>query len=444
MPHMNTQHCLGEWNVHGSCCEVNSLTALYKKEKDALEKSAADIEGLVAKVRDMFQGLIDKLQKEKDAELEVLKLSGKLKFIEADILFLQIFLKSPVFTNFKEHSKTCWDKMNSIRTSSFCSICSGRGRGYFTNKDKIIIDIKDCAKVIDSCEDFFLNMGSFLKSVDIFVSDVSVHSQEKNKKEINGIIEAIKSFEMPANLEKSFILYTGVDLKKPSNDNKKESVREAATKQICNSLLRIRQKPYVSLVSSIVKPVMKPLDDLITRMPNMTQPTTTSSADSQQSYIDRMNEMAKLAQMSQMAQMEAQQAQMARMAGQMTQMSEAARLAAKRQMEEQEAQIIQMAAQMAEMMKKSTNSSGTSTATTAEAPRGLSPLATLIHPTGQATSNWRSMAETRLLQLDQNNGDPFQADSLTLAPNDNLFVAQGTQNDNTISLIPMNSSLTFL
>lgn len=100
------QSCRSEWNVHGSCCKASDLIRMNEFETEVINSNNKKL-------------------------IEVVKLFRKLILVRKGFNHEEKVKAKTIYVEFKVATEKCWSYMKKLRSSSFCSICSGRSEIYF-------------------------------------------------------------------------------------------------------------------------------------------------------------------------------------------------------------------------------------------------------------------------------------------------------------------------
>ena len=158
----NPNYCRNEWNVYGSCCDVNSVQAYIKKDRlevnsfvgflkkelNLTMRSSSDVltrlEEIITSQR---KGILHQFLKEKGRSMDysAWRFAGW-----RDQVNLQQERLGKVVKKFERSMKSCSHEMNRLRSASLCSFCSSRAEKYFY-KNKAIIDMETCDEHIEYC-----------------------------------------------------------------------------------------------------------------------------------------------------------------------------------------------------------------------------------------------------------------------------------------------------
>jgi hypothetical protein len=157
-------NCSSEWSIHGTCCEEKSLIEYAKKDSgdvqlyvDQLHKEVLLahesinilVKGLMRLRSKIFTGTLE-LKSFQIANGETLP--KIFAFISKSLSKLNVFL-TYLSTNSKDLidvQSQCAQKMNKMRSSALCSLCSGRGPSFLLN-EKAIVEQEDCNSFVNSC-----------------------------------------------------------------------------------------------------------------------------------------------------------------------------------------------------------------------------------------------------------------------------------------------------
>ena len=231
--------CGGEWNTHGSCCDINKITELATKDAQKLKDSISSSQESFTKFSQTIVGISTFVPQIPSQILPILP---------PDIQQLINFLKGEVFQEFSKLSKSyidektiatesekCWTAMSRIRSSSLCWTCSGRSEEFFYN-GKAIISNELCQNIIGVCEENFLNTIKLINVGDRAIKALSQLSFGKDIPNIEKFIDKVNyliKITRETKITELLIEYKSVD-----NRGKIEQKGKVAT-EVCDRMIKL-------------------------------------------------------------------------------------------------------------------------------------------------------------------------------------------------------------
>ena len=167
--------CAKEWHRHGTCCQSWNLqkhAADDELEIMAASKKLASLYGaLKHHTKDFYENLMKlSLVHPKPLSRSFLKkwtnnykinsrISAAKAFLEdakninaLDLNFKKVKHGKNFKEVFQESSEKCWNTVSRLRSSSICSLCSGRAEGFF-KREKGMSTVNYCTEALTSCYD---------------------------------------------------------------------------------------------------------------------------------------------------------------------------------------------------------------------------------------------------------------------------------------------------
>ena len=160
-PQASTEFCNGEWNVFGTCCETSSLKEYAKRDMgniggflDRMESENKHLREAVVLLIDVLASVSDQIQKSAITNVSTTILDSIKQSVPSWKIKMQEYLgfMRDIERKFKHVQTKCAIEMNSLRSSSICTTCSGRSELFFF-KGKILIDQPTCHLFVDKCYD---------------------------------------------------------------------------------------------------------------------------------------------------------------------------------------------------------------------------------------------------------------------------------------------------
>ena len=228
---VDIQHCKSEWKAHGTCCNQEDLSSIFKLESMLIESNEASLTKAVKEIRKSIEQTTDILVAHPSK-------SDKSAEIRAN---LKKYVTLSAFANFKKESQKCWSYMKKARASALCTICSGRSEHYFDN-GKIIVPQDMCQSAIENCELFFIKLSIIIKKFPLII---------ENYKKIKGSSEEIEDYEI---LQKELEAYCPTQELLDAFAEYEEYKQNKATSaihsaKVCSMILNIRKTPYIMLMN---------------------------------------------------------------------------------------------------------------------------------------------------------------------------------------------------
>ena len=204
--------CGNEWKDYGTCCDEATLAQFAKKEVESINESSLkfpqEIENLLSMLRRTTEtvrlevnktSIFIRLKQEKDRQslksTEPLKRLLALKKEDLAKLHVDEFLPFENGERLEKISKTidsfskyedivsknlplliknrqpCIEKLSNIRSSSYCTTCSGRSHVFF-KEQKAIIKIDDCRITIDKCHGYWSSLIEIIDGLELIKEKV--------------------------------------------------------------------------------------------------------------------------------------------------------------------------------------------------------------------------------------------------------------------------------
>ena len=240
-PTNQTNRCGSEWKTHGNCCDEASLIKhLTEEDKELKESSQSLLTEMEQVIKALWKTLFG-MEKQKDNS------EGKKKFgqiIKKAVSVVGDFFKS-LFKNIgdlaklnrdfnrekediEKYQKGCLNKVQQLRASSLCSVCSARSQVFF-HGGKAVMDMPTCRSVITECHEYW-------KSLVNLINTASSASES--------IDEARKILRVPPKTTAIRYLKKWIDEKNLEHGLENcKSVKDCSNKDagfICESLIRIQ------------------------------------------------------------------------------------------------------------------------------------------------------------------------------------------------------------
>ena len=164
-PHLsNETSCSSEWSTHGTCCGVESLIEYAKSDSGDIQTRANQMhqevmiafeainllrKGLLLIRRNMLAGRIQLTGSQLAAgeTLQGLAQSASEAASKLGAFLAYIGSKNESLV---EAQTACGHKLNQMRSSSLCSLCSGRVSVFLLN-GKAIVEEEDCSSFVQEC-----------------------------------------------------------------------------------------------------------------------------------------------------------------------------------------------------------------------------------------------------------------------------------------------------
>lgn len=245
--------CGSEWKTHGTCCNVNSLTANVKLDEENTTRTWRRLVRLYGYFLEASQEIYQKL-----AELAVIPMPKNKKDKEvvkaaqnllADINIVNsLHLKGA--DSFEADTEKCWKYVQTLRTASVCSMCSGNASSFFKQNKGVSIT-QYCDSALKECYQSLKVSGRLMKLIlwtigedsDLEKTGISVRQGHKllyiEKKVIKEARQKLPKFYNEFIKDKLPEL-----LQKLSNDHKAND--KALNVAICNKFLNLAHKPFIS------------------------------------------------------------------------------------------------------------------------------------------------------------------------------------------------------
>ena len=230
--------CGYEWKSHGTCCEYSSLVDFVKKDIDSIHayiQSTLQTKYTYRELMEKVTNLYKMLPVEESSKPELANIISKL---------VNAYEKTESLVNksaFKDNMNKCWLRMITIRSSSVCSICSGRNRQFF-NENKVLVDEETCSSAMTHCVDYFedsLSLITYLRDFMVQFGRVSFSIS------INNHSYLIILRHLSRILENDVHLMIDEYFKRTKRGEKQLKEIE---RMLCYSLLRIQKEPFIGFM----------------------------------------------------------------------------------------------------------------------------------------------------------------------------------------------------
>ena len=165
--------CGGEWKTHGMCCNRYTVLPHVELDKRSIMNAASKTIETLPNFKDVISTLFLKLK-----QLALASENSIFPGFTIQINFAKAFLENgtnlynfeqfadigqdTMVSKFKNLSDVCWSRLIQQRTSSICSVCSGRSQVYF-NLTKGLAVKGACIQALASCTDYFGEAIRFVK-----------------------------------------------------------------------------------------------------------------------------------------------------------------------------------------------------------------------------------------------------------------------------------------
>ena len=150
---------IAEWNVYGTCCDTITAISLIQEQTALTKTELVKIEKEMELMNSKFRNLLSKVQKRKDPHF--------LNLINNDKKNYQAHINdansvAQLTSQFKVNQNRCHTKLTQIRSSSICSICSGRSQVFFEDYS-LRISENQCRSILVECESAWMNIFSMIQ-----------------------------------------------------------------------------------------------------------------------------------------------------------------------------------------------------------------------------------------------------------------------------------------
>ena len=162
--------CSPEWSKYGTCCELSSLVAYALSDVRTVKHNLAVLTDTLFQLPPLFERLrrsILRRSGQKDAKSKVNKLFSS----PEALVFAKNVASLQATGRWKKDSEQCWNLMTKIRTSSVCSVCSGRSQLFFEGA-RMLIPEKTCSLIVENCYSFFAETLRLTKTAFSLITEV--------------------------------------------------------------------------------------------------------------------------------------------------------------------------------------------------------------------------------------------------------------------------------
>lgn len=252
----DTEVCKGLWSQKGTCCNyAEALKASIKQAKEIHTQSVA------------FEKIIYTIRKQ-IIEATYLHPTG---FPELE------FMKKLDSRSSKLDASKCWSQMATARSASYCFVCSGDSKQYFS-EDKALVTLKDCGNILEYCKNFLFTSHSIISGFSEFVHSraESLKSGETTEDKVT-LADLTKWVDdMKKKLKDSNF---AVDLKTVFSDHSCTSQKTQAKMNLCSETVKLGKSPILQEMLNLVKLIdvrlRKYLEPYL-KPPKEVKPTSTS------------------------------------------------------------------------------------------------------------------------------------------------------------------------
>lgn len=254
-------HCEGEWDVYGSCCNPDTLINHQKRDAELITAALKSVNINLMKFKESLEAvqlyimqesvmpldqsdpLINEYQSKADHMASSSKFNSYFSFVTS--------LSKEEFDGFLAQNTACWQEMIRARSASLCSTCSARSHLFFDGQRGLISE-DYCSSILQKCAaplKILLNLAvgihefhpllTQLAEVGIesnLISHLSDTSSDEYTKAIKSshILEAIKSFSSTST---------------PS---------VGAKLVLCGSFLHLASKTFIEYISNLFHGTIEP------------------------------------------------------------------------------------------------------------------------------------------------------------------------------------------
>lgn len=233
----NHRKCKTEWNEHGSCCDADSLVALFNKETAAINESVEQVDKMAAEV----MGIAIPLLKNLESGATKLKCSSEERGDLIDAI--KTVQNENMATTLSTESHRCWDKMRRVRGSALCSVCSGRSNDFFKS-DKAVVDYITCERVVWQCENFFHRISWFTDMFSKIFKHASDTINPNKMGHFKRMADTVEKFKLSDQLLNDLNKYRSISIEDPR--------LATHTINFCNHILNIRKATYIQAYGNTV------------------------------------------------------------------------------------------------------------------------------------------------------------------------------------------------
>lgn len=246
----NQQHrCTGEWSVHGTCCTYDSIVRYALQDKQKMDNYRIRMESHLSLITATFQ----KIQRLASAlSKRNLGLTQEYK----DFLYFMESSENKVHRDnllgrgqlhdTPQEFEECISTFQNARSTSLCSICSGRSSRWFEGS-KAKMSPGQCGYLIERCSKTFKTAFGIIESLGIFM--VKIHSLQIDRimtaSDRNSAVRLQSAIKQLAGLDIFDIIMRYQHASTP--DQKISSAAE-----ICSSLVTLAHVPFLSGLESMI------------------------------------------------------------------------------------------------------------------------------------------------------------------------------------------------
>ena len=257
-PQFVNNKCGYEWSKHKTCCFYDKLMEYVAEDRKKTNRFVQEIGDNLWKLKREFDHF-------KQIMVSASKLEGIMKNTKINKLTSLIrFFNSPEsaditlwLSNFggeqvtRAKTKTCIDKIHSVRSGSVCSICSGRSGRWFQGP-KALFSKDNCTPFLADCEYLIKFLGDYGERVQKFFKKlhrVDLSALEVNSKAKNPSKETI--FQLAEPLAQIMANITDTEAFELAKEYSKATSNSLLTSKLCNSIVTLVHKPFIANINTL-------------------------------------------------------------------------------------------------------------------------------------------------------------------------------------------------
>ena len=253
----NLHQCSYEWSKYGTCCSYDSIVSYAIKDKQKMiyyQTQLASHFSTIGKTFQKIQRLATELSKKFPATHQQYK--DFLYFMESsDTKVYRDYLLGRVPSQETPQGfAQCLSSFENARTTSLCSVCSGRSSQWFLDQ-KAKMNQRQCGYILQKCSKTFYTVFRYIESLGKFV--LKVHSLQidrmmstSDRNSANNLQDAIAKI---AGLHIFEIVMRYLEATSP-----KEKISAGA--EVCSSLVTLAHVPFLRGLESLIGSVANYLE----------------------------------------------------------------------------------------------------------------------------------------------------------------------------------------
>lgn len=226
-------HCNGEWQSHGGCCDVGSLMTYAARDKSVIMASTEAVYTVFQELK-AFMILNEHLISS--------RLIHSLSKVPDEVLYM--LKKNTVVNQGQDQYRKCWSgELVKLRRNSLCFTCSGRSGTNFFSQNKALITPSTCSEALSACMLPIVDIVNLAEAVNqmwtrdsaIFASLSLGDEYARKKTELDQVMDAMKAQEVLKLLQ----VYRSTR----SQSTSPEAL--GAEAKLCQQFINLKSEPFI-------------------------------------------------------------------------------------------------------------------------------------------------------------------------------------------------------